>query len=140
MQVSGLADDPVHGMNGQTSFDVLKERVAHIDDRLKEIAKSLEVLNTTINEASKPKWHLLIPGTALLAGFCWYALELIANPIEQRVKVLEMEIVPHDVHVEKWAQNKEDIERLENEIKGCATKDDMNRLIIDFDQRLPRKK
>jgi hypothetical protein len=74
----------------------------------------------------------------LMAGAWWLAI----TPINERIKSIEVSdsvIVPREVHIEKWAQFDHEIQRLENEISARATKDDLNRLIIECDRRMPKK-
>lgn len=133
--------------NGDTAFVDLKRRVIHAEDRLSEIkselrelSASVRELNTTIASMGKPHYQTW---TAFAGLFCtvsaavWW---LAITPINDRVKWLETSSVPKEVLVEKWAQNDREFQRIENEIAARATKDDLNRLIIETDRRLPRAK
>jgi chromosome segregation ATPase len=136
--------------NGETAFVDLKRRVIHAEDRLSEIKSelrelnaSVRELNTTIANMGKPHYQTW---TAFAGLFCtvsaavWW---LAVTPLNDRLKTLEnvaATAVSRDVLVEKWAQTDKEFQRIENEIAARATKDDLNRLIIETDRRLPRAK
>lgn len=124
----------------------LKQRVLHTEEKLTEIKVelrdlniSIKELNSTIANMGKPKWQVLLgAGTliCLVTGGIW---TLVITPLSDRVKAIESTYVPKDTHLERWAQEKEDLQRIENSIKDRVSKDDFNRLIIDIDKRLGRK-
>ncbi len=71
------------------------------------------------------------------------AISMAISPISDRVKSLELAsttIVPREMHIEKWAQAKEDMNRLENEISQRASKDDLNRMAFDLLQKIEKKR
>jgi hypothetical protein len=143
-----LAEDRLE--NGETAFVDLKRRVIHAEDRLSEIKAelrelngSLRELNATIANVGKPHYQTW---TAFAGLFCtvsaavWW---LAITPINDRLRTLESfatTAVSRDMLVEKWTQTDKELQRIENEIAARATKDDLNRLIIETDRRLPRAK
>jgi hypothetical protein len=128
----------------------LKRRVIHTEDRLTEIKTELRELNVSVRElnatittTSKPNYQVCgIFGTlfcTVTAGM-WF---LAITPINDHLKgidALDAVILPREVSIEKWGNIDKDVLRLENEIDQRATKDDLNRLIIDIDRRLPGTK
>lgn len=136
--------------NGDTAFVDLKRRVIHAEDRLAEIKLELRELNASVKELNatianmgKPNYQTWGAGAGLFctvtAAIWWLAI----TPVNDRLKALDnfaAGTVPKDVLVEKWTQTDKELQRLENEIASRATKDDLNRLIIDTDRRLPRAK
>jgi hypothetical protein len=126
-------DDGANGTRTQLNFGVLQERVANFDRRLVELSASLERTNVALNKATevmaslgKTKWPVLFAGGTLICVVTAGAWGLAISPINDRMK-------------DDRTSVKESIQRLESEIALKASKDDLNRVIIDVDKRLPRK-
>jgi len=148
------ADAQVDGPSSLTNFGVMQERVANFDRRFAELAASLEKTKVALDKATdaisslgKPKWSLWLSTGALISlvtGGVWgLAISMAISPISDRVKSLELAsttIVPREMHIEKWAQAKEDMNRLENEISQRASKDDLNRMAFDLLQKIEKKR
>ena len=149
MTDASRADSQVDGPGSPTNFGALQERVRNIDVRLAELATSLRETNMAVREATqamaglgKPRWSVWIGGGTLICIVTGAMWGLAISPIIDRVKVLEamsLTIVPREVHIEKWAQIKEDMQRIENEISQRASKDDLNRVIIEIDRKLSKR-
>ncbi len=141
-----VTSEPAHIEVGG-GLGALTQRVIHTEEKLTEIKGELRDLNVSIRELNstiaamgKPKWQVWSGISTLIVVVTGGVWGLAISPINDRVNKLETSYVSRDVHIEKWAQTKEDFQRVENEISQKASKDDINRLIIDIDQRLPKAK
>ncbi len=143
-QQGSAPDEPMWGR--ASNLGRLEQRVVHTENDVAEIKNglrsldmSIKDLNSVIANIGKPQYQIWgVFGTlfcTITAGAWWLAI----NPINERVRYIESIIVPREVHVEKWAQADRETLRLESEIASLATKDDLNRLIIEIDRRLPKK-
>jgi hypothetical protein len=140
---SPKADMQVDGPGSPTNFGALQERVRNIDVRLGELTEAVKEATMAMSLLGKPKWQVWIGLGTLVVGASVAMWNLAITPVSDRVRALEMSamtIVPREVHIEKWAQNKEDFQRVENEILQRATKDDLNRMAFDLLQKIEKKK
>lgn len=135
--------------NNNGNVAVLRQRILGAEDKLLDIKSELRDLNLSIKELNagvmtmgKPKWSIWISAGALLSVVTGAVWGLAIAPLNDRVRMLEtatLAFVPREVYTEKWAEAKEERTRMENDIAQRVTKDDLNRLIIDIDRRLPKK-
>ena len=130
-------DDLASGENGagRSNFGALKERVNNIDRRLGELVFSLEKVSFTIQEAGKTKWTT-ITGLAsvvfaALAGI-WL---LVIIPIKDDIKDIRSVAVTRDNEHGRESYVDKELLRFEAELKDKASKDDLNRVIIEIDRR-----
>ena len=141
------ADDRTNGPGSQSNFGVMQERVSNIDRRLSELVDSLEKTNIAVREAakaiemaSKPKWSIMFAAATLVSGALWAVWTIAVVPISDRVKVIESAYVPEKIHIERWGrqdnQEKEDVARLENEIKNKADSAGINRSMDTLDMEI----
>ncbi len=143
-----LADDRT--ASGETAFVDLRRRVIHAEDRLAEIKSELRELNGSVKELNatilgmgKPHFQTWAAIGTLVASVTAGAWWLAIAPISDRVKAIEVmdtNFVSRELHIEKWAEESKELQRLEDEIAGRVTKDDLNRLIIDIDRRLSKSR
>lgn len=134
--MSERADDK-NGDSGQSNFGALQERVLNIDKRLGDIVDRFDKLTDAIHEVGKTKWTTLT-GFALVAftvlGGLWL---LVVIPIKDDIKDLRTGTVSKDSDVGRSAYVDKEMLRLEGALKDKASKDDLNRLIIEIDRRWP---
>lgn len=146
--INEKADAIVNEPGSLSNFGALQERVRGIDLRLGDLAVSLKETNVALRSAieamsllGKPKWQLWSGFATVIVAATVGMWNLAIAPIGARVTSLEQSastFVPREVHIEHWEQQKVELNRIENEISARATKDDLNRLIIELDRRLPK--
>lgn len=130
--------DSKNGDNGPTNFGALRERVNNIDKRLGELVDGMDALNKTILEASKTKWGELIGFATIIClvlGGLWL---LVVIPIKDDIKDLKLSSMTAKEGNSRELYVDREMLRLENDLKDKANKDDVNRLIIEIDRRLPK--
>ena len=137
LQLNEFAEVLTYSKNGDglSNFAALRERVNNIDRRLAELVRSIERLNNTIQEAGKTKW-------ATITGFAGVTLTALAGmwllvviPIKDDIKDIKSLSFSKDNEAGRESYVDKELSRLENGLKDKASKDDLNRLIIEIDRR-----
>lgn len=132
---------------GVSNFGALEQRVTFIEERLDELRVDIKDLNTTIRDldrtilmAHKPNYQvwagmggLMIMGIGSLWG-------LAIQPLNNSINVLSASIIPPGVLTERQMDTDKALARMEADIKSKASQEELKRVTVDMDQRLPRAK
>lgn len=141
------ADAPVDGPGSLSNFGVVQERVRNIEIRLGEISEALKETNKTLREATSamgrlgmPQYGLWIGAGAIFLTISGAVWATVIEPLHREIAHLETSTVPREVNIERMNDVDKHFLRLEHSLEGMATKDDLNRVIIEIDKRLLVKK
>ncbi len=143
------ADDQT--LAGVSHFGALEQRVTHLEDWFDDVKADIKALNASILELTKtigqigqPKWGAWFLAAGLFCGMTGTMWKLAIQPIENDVVTLKAESVPKDLLEERRIEILKQIAELTAGLKledqSKASKDELARAIIDFDQRLPHHK
>jgi hypothetical protein len=110
--------------DGGDSVAVLSERIAHLDDKLKDLAVSLEKTNTALERTraamsalGRPDWKMWLGAASVISGAVWGLWMITIQPISDRIGEIERTYVPEKVHLERWKELDRKFQRIDEEFR-----------------------